>query len=253
MIFLISLILANIYEIHPQPKEPYICCYSKLTAWVKWLERHARPLQPDDYVFPCMDLKGRAKIKEPFSHSRIQSILDDFTKEAGLLANRNGRFSTHCFRRGGAQHRFMFAEEKWSLKAVKWWGGWSEGEKTGTIMRYLLDEFMRYETGFGDMLSPVRKDSKHTLFMGGSNATEPVTQQTLAIALEGMRRDMIKENSNTISLLKSEFFQFRSDLLESVDSNTRKIQNMILGLPGILDARAPIEYSQIAEQGAGHR
>ncbi|KAF9078955.1 hypothetical protein BGX27_007407, partial [Mortierella sp. AM989] len=55
-------------------------------------------------------------------------------------------------------------------------------------MRYLLDEFMRYETGFGDMLSPMRNDTRHSLFMGGSSsATEAVTQQALAIAMETQR------------------------------------------------------------------
>jgi hypothetical protein len=57
----------------------------------------------------------------------------------------------------------MFAKEKWSLKAMKWWGGWTEGEGTGTIMRYLLDEYNRYELGFSDMLSPVRQDSRHAV------------------------------------------------------------------------------------------
>ncbi|KAI6009586.1 hypothetical protein F5J12DRAFT_718970 [Pisolithus orientalis] len=41
-----------------------------------------------------------------------------------------GSFSTHCFRWGGAQYRFMLAPvgKCWSLKKVHWWGGWAEGE-----------------------------------------------------------------------------------------------------------------------------
>ncbi|KAF9147850.1 hypothetical protein BGX20_006529, partial [Mortierella sp. AD010] len=59
----------------------------------------------------------------------------------------------------------MFAKDKWSLKALKWWGGWSEREGSSMIMRYLLEEVTRYETGFGDMLSPIRNDARHTNFM----------------------------------------------------------------------------------------
>jgi hypothetical protein len=42
-----------------------------------------------------------------------------------------GSFSTHCFRRGGAQYRFMFAPvgKRWTLRMVRWWGGWVEGEQ----------------------------------------------------------------------------------------------------------------------------
>lgn len=43
----------------------------------------------------------------------------------------NVRFTFHCFRRGGAQHRFMFAPEngRWPLKMVKWWAALSPGER----------------------------------------------------------------------------------------------------------------------------
>ncbi|KAF9949365.1 hypothetical protein BGZ72_008847 [Mortierella alpina] len=186
---------ANIYEIHPRPDEPDICCYTKLQAWLAWLERNGRPLQPDDYVFPALDGRGRVKLKERFPATHVQTLLDQFTEDAELLNGRNGRFTAHCFRRGGAQYRFMFAKEKWSLKAVKWWGGWSEGEKMGTIMRYLLDEFSRYETGFSDMLSPLRQDSRHAVFMGDTDTpgTNAVTQQALAIALEAHKATILKE------------------------------------------------------------
>ncbi|KAG9319517.1 hypothetical protein KVV02_003247 [Mortierella alpina] len=78
-------------------------------------------------------------------HSYVQQVLDMFIHSSGLGARRKGRFTTHCLRQGGAQPHFMFAKEKWSLKALKRWGGWTEGEQVGKIMRYLLDEFVRYE------------------------------------------------------------------------------------------------------------
>ena len=145
---------------------------------------------------------------EVFSPSRIQTILDQTAKATGLDKSRNGRYTTHCFRRGGAQHRFMFASEKWSLKAVKWWGGWSEGEGTGTIMRYLLDEYIRYESGFGDMFNPERSDSRHSVFMGEADS-KPVTQRAvnnlqLAVQKEigEVRRDVTNLGSTMSRILQ---------------------------------------------------
>ncbi|KAF9143940.1 hypothetical protein BGX20_007072, partial [Mortierella sp. AD010] len=178
---------ANIYEIHPQSDEPDCCCYTKLSAWLQWLEKHSRTLTDEDLVFPSIDKRGRPKIGEEISQSRVLTLLESFSKAAGLLDGKtNGKYTTHCFRRGGAQHRFMFTKNKWSLKALKWWGGWSERDGSSTIMRYLLEEVTRYETGFGDMLSPVRNDARHTNLMGeqGSQDDEVVTQQTLAMSLE---------------------------------------------------------------------
>ncbi|KAK3833910.1 MAG: hypothetical protein JOS17DRAFT_62925 [Linnemannia elongata] len=86
------------------------------------MEAQGRQLQPDDIVFPTLDAKGRIKYQEALSQPRIQDWLDQLTNQSGVLAKRIGRFTTHCFRRGGAQFRFMFAKEKWPLKAVKWWG-----------------------------------------------------------------------------------------------------------------------------------
>ena len=123
MHFIYPLYIANMYQIHPQPQDPSICCYTKLTEWFDWMEARGRSLRPEDYVFPALDSKGRIKYQEALSQTRIQGWLDQLTNQSGLLAQRNGRFTTHCFRRGGAQFRFMFTKEKWLLKTVKWWGG----------------------------------------------------------------------------------------------------------------------------------
>ncbi|KAF8985364.1 hypothetical protein BGZ46_004704 [Entomortierella lignicola] len=167
---------ANVYQIHPTPEDPHACCYTKLMAWLQWLEKTARPLRQDDYVFPGLATDGRVKLKEPFSHTRIQTLLDQFTTEAILLENKNknSRYTSHCFHCGGAQHRFMFAKEKWSLKSVKWWVGWSEGEAVGTIMKYLLDD------------------------------TESVTQQSLALSQETLRLSIVNELEQKISSMHSQ-------------------------------------------------
>ncbi|KAF9915729.1 hypothetical protein FBU30_001763 [Linnemannia zychae] len=155
----------NAYDCYPTPKEPLADCYLRLTEWLNYIEdpvNYGRPFQPEDYVFPCLDKDGRVKLDEPWSSTRVLSLLSKFTEAAGLLINKpKGRFSTHCFRRGGAQHWCMFAEDRWSLKAIKWWGGWSEDYQEGTIMRYLLDEI-----GI--------QNYRHTSFMGALTGDTPL-------------------------------------------------------------------------------
>ncbi|KAK1933962.1 hypothetical protein P3T76_011722 [Phytophthora citrophthora] len=66
-------------------------------------------------------------------------------------------FTSHCFRSGGAQYRFVFAPEKhrWSVKLVKWWDGWASSEKAETVTWYLLDNVLeREENQLGDLFAP---------------------------------------------------------------------------------------------------
>lgn len=60
-------------------------------------------------------------------------MISEAVSEAGIVSAVGGSFSTHCFRRGGAQYRFMFAPvgERWTLQCVRWWGGWAKGENVG--------------------------------------------------------------------------------------------------------------------------
>lgn len=96
----------------------------------------------------------------PISDSNFTQVLNIIADAAGFSKNMHGDeiwFTSHCFRRGGAQYRFMFAPEKrrWSLKLVKWWAGWAPSENTETITRYLLDDVLdREENQLGDSLAP---------------------------------------------------------------------------------------------------
>ncbi|KZP32084.1 hypothetical protein FIBSPDRAFT_723649 [Athelia psychrophila] len=58
-----------------------------------------------------------------------------------LKSREHGRFTTHCFRRRGAQYRFMWAPRKWSLEAVKWWGGWSSSEHVSVSFQHVNEGF----------------------------------------------------------------------------------------------------------------
>ena len=117
------------YHILPDSVHPKINCYSHLNRWLEHLSSILRhPLADEDYIFPAIASTNLIKFGEPTSRSGIEILLELVVEKSGVMKGRNGKFTTHCFRRGGAQYRFMWAERKWSLKAVKWWGGWSSSE-----------------------------------------------------------------------------------------------------------------------------
>jgi hypothetical protein len=180
-------------------------------------EKSKGPEEQDDYVFPALDTKGRVRIRNAMTLPRVQEYLNVFTNNSVILGSRNGKFTTHCFRRGGAQHRFMFAKKKWSLKALKWWGGWSESEREGAIMRYLLDEYSKYESGYGDMFSPDRDDSRDTQFIRdyGTSSGEVINQRTLAFQLQSLESS-IKALDQRISSSKREQREESRHLLNDI-------------------------------------
>ncbi|KIO32588.1 hypothetical protein M407DRAFT_43176, partial [Tulasnella calospora MUT 4182] len=50
----------------------------------------------------------------------------------------------------------MFAPvgQRWSLELIRWWGGWTDGERIDTLIRYLLDDLSTSENDYSDALSP---------------------------------------------------------------------------------------------------
>ncbi|KAG2039432.1 hypothetical protein BDR03DRAFT_980921 [Suillus americanus] len=96
---------SNHYKIYPHPDVPACDSFFWMMIWIKWLKsfHYGCTLLPNDFLFPAMSANG-----------------------AGI----RGNFSTHCFRRGGAQYWFMFAPvgQRWTLAKVHWWGGWADGE-----------------------------------------------------------------------------------------------------------------------------
>jgi hypothetical protein len=118
---------ANIYDIPSQLYSPTLDCFTHTSNWIQHLtsEMH-RPLRKDDFLFPAIASTGKLKFGVPVGRSEIEKMLDKFVLGAGLLSGRCGKFTTHCFHRGGAQWCFRWRpDRKWSLKAVKWWGGWA--------------------------------------------------------------------------------------------------------------------------------
>ena len=117
------------YLVPPNAANHETDCYTHLLNWVIHQQGLiARSLGEADFVFPAIASTGQIKFGKPTSRSGFEALMDDIIQRSGVLEGRNGKFTTHCFRRGGAQYRFMYAPRKWSLKAVKWWGGWSSSE-----------------------------------------------------------------------------------------------------------------------------
>ncbi|RDB18351.1 hypothetical protein Hypma_000596 [Hypsizygus marmoreus] len=153
----------NTYEIYEQDI-PEIDMYSHLPRWLSFYELAlGRKLRPEDKVFPFMAVNGIIDPSREMSYELFSKLLHKFTDAAGL----EGWYTTHSFRRGGAQYRFIFAPLgfRWSLNRVRWWGGWAEGESVDTLMKYLMDSLQSYENGHGDALQPVPKGAEAS-FMG---------------------------------------------------------------------------------------
>ncbi|KAF8984754.1 hypothetical protein BGZ52_012235, partial [Haplosporangium bisporale] len=132
---------ANVYQIYPQADEPHSCCVTKLSQWIEWVQQHENwSLQADDYLFPEHYKDGQIQLDQSFSVTQLSTLLNKYATDAGIMDHRYNRLDTHCFRRGCAQYRFNHAQDPWPLKAIKWWGGWSETEPAEKILEYLFDD-----------------------------------------------------------------------------------------------------------------
>lgn len=116
------------YEVYDQTLTPEIDGRSHLNIWKDFLENVLlrRKLLPEEHIFPCLSSNGTVYTDEAMDQTAVQRLIDEFSQKAEV----NRHYTTHSFRRGGAQYRFMYAPlgERWSLSVVRWWGGWADGE-----------------------------------------------------------------------------------------------------------------------------
>ncbi|KAG1741594.1 hypothetical protein EDD22DRAFT_786691 [Suillus occidentalis] len=197
---------SNHYKIYPRPSIPACDCFVWMLVWIKWLElfHYGHTLQPNDLIFPAMGANGVVQPGQPISHDTVQKWINESTAGAGILGN----FSTHCFRRGGAQYWFMFAPvgQRWTLAKVRWWGGWAEGEHRDTLVRYLLDELHAYEADYSDALAPISRGANDSL--AGENAlVSPASTEELRLVhasvtadVDRLRNDIGSVNNSLRSL-----------------------------------------------------
>ena len=113
------------YNIYRQPKTPAVDMYVHMLKWLDFYETYLlrRPLEANDYLFPTIGANGTSvHPKRGITAEVTRSKIVEMAEEAGIRGGKE--FTTHCFRRGGAQYRFMFApiDECWTLARIRWWG-----------------------------------------------------------------------------------------------------------------------------------
>lgn len=152
-----------LYKLHD---EECVCAFTHLTTWImKYKSMLGRDLLPGDPLFPRADEKvSKISFGENMVYQTFMGTINKLISDCGIVPRNAagsvlGMFTSHCFRRGGAQHRFITGKARWPLDVVKWWGGWGNGEDVNTIIRYLLEETHKYENNF-----------THFLYTRGSDA-----------------------------------------------------------------------------------
>ncbi|KAG9037930.1 hypothetical protein FS837_001350 [Tulasnella sp. UAMH 9824] len=200
------------YNIYPSPPEGIVLdCVKHLSNWLlfaeaKLYERDHSP-GPADLVFLNFHLtSGKVSWGKEMSTEAINTIFKEFMFASGVLTDSEaGRFpyTTHCLRRGGAQYRFMFAPvgQRWSLDVIKWWGGWTDGERIDTLIRYLLDDLSTYENDYSDVLSPRKREPKKSL-ASEHLALQPVSQQDFQSANNQMF-EMLRATNEKMDIVLS--------------------------------------------------
>ncbi|KAF8516847.1 hypothetical protein BU17DRAFT_67293 [Hysterangium stoloniferum] len=177
------------YEIHPQPEMPSVDMHFHMNIWMNFLKAfvYGRELEPNDFIFPSVTSTGTVQPEVPISHNTIQKWLDEFAEGANIELGTT-RLMTHCFRRGGAQYRFMYApiSKRWSLTTIRWWGGWAQGEHINTLIRYLLDELYHYEDGHGDALHPIKSERSTSLLNESGSLQVPTVASMTQILKAGL-------------------------------------------------------------------
>jgi hypothetical protein len=91
---------------------------------------------------------------QPLDTSKVSRYLNEVRVAVGLENINNAHHTTHCFRRGGAQHKFFFAKKRFTLTDLKAWGGWSQGDSNNTIIQYLMDDYAAREADSRFFYSP---------------------------------------------------------------------------------------------------
>ncbi|KAJ7796820.1 hypothetical protein B0H14DRAFT_3157804 [Mycena olivaceomarginata] len=182
------------YKICSQPDLPACDAHHWLPLWRKYLQEviYRRPLGPEDYIFPAISANGIVQVGEHVSHDDVQKWIKEFTAGA-KLPQANGTFSTHCYRRGGAQYRFMFAPvgRRWTLR------------QRDTLIKYLLDELGTYEDDYSGLLLPNQPDMDES-FLGEGSSLATATTGQLNLFHQSLSADM-RAVTGTLSALVETF------------------------------------------------
>eukprot|EP00834_Sanchytrium_tribonematis_P006921 NODE_561_length_6036_cov_1.205491.p1 type:complete len:634 gc:universal NODE_561_length_6036_cov_1.205491:5686-3785(-) len=107
---------------------PFILKYINLVSSLN------RPMFPDSLVFP--------KLKSSTTKCSASVYTDILRKCLKLVGSDSADMSSHCFRKGGLRHHFIYSNRKWDLDRCLYWAGWSNSDDMKTIGTYLIDELI---------------------------------------------------------------------------------------------------------------
>ncbi|KAI9088007.1 hypothetical protein DFS34DRAFT_698683 [Phlyctochytrium arcticum] len=177
-------------RMYPATKEEiHLDAFYYLKDWVEYLNNNiANALQPDDYLLPQITQNSKTGVSP-------------FRRELPLTTKMIGNYLQKCItgsnllKTVGAGYKFMYAKMRWSLKAVRWWGGWAKGESKDVIIKYLLEELGKNEDDYGDMMRPGRaQESSRLEYFSPEDAEgeKAVTKelQNIRTELAQTRRDL---------------------------------------------------------------
>ncbi|KAF7793056.1 hypothetical protein EIP86_004161 [Pleurotus ostreatoroseus] len=185
----VSQIVGRNYKIYNITKQPEINMYYHLRQWRTWLEAVLlrRPMRPEDHLFPTISVNGQVQITVHINLTVVQSWIN----EAAVGVEITVQYTTHSFRRGGAQYRFMWCPEgqRWSLSRVRWWGGWTEGEHSDTLVKYLVDVLDRFEHSHENALCPIQTDLERS-FMGEHIEVASASAAEVREAVAAVKREV---------------------------------------------------------------
>ena len=128
------------YDLYEQPEEACACASSHLQRWdTVYKEMLGRDFLPSEPIFPRADQAIRKlEFGEKMIQQTFMATINDIVKVCGIIPTNAsgvemGTFTAHCFRRGGAQHRYVAGKSSWPLDVMKWCGGWGTGDDVNTI------------------------------------------------------------------------------------------------------------------------
>ncbi|TEB19214.1 hypothetical protein FA13DRAFT_1802534 [Coprinellus micaceus] len=134
--------------------QPAIDAYSLIKDWISvYTEILGRPCTKAMFSFQRSMRLPELTPTEALNEDKVRKLVRKHAGDA-RLAHADG-YKSHCFRRGGAQYRFMYAALKESGPCHGYdGGGWANSEQGDTLVKYLLDELFTYEEEYRNALQP---------------------------------------------------------------------------------------------------
>lgn len=113
--------LAREMQVPPDADIPALDAYKHLQAWLDRYQELRGSLSDAWLVFPSVAVNGNINCSQAMSPTNFQRLFGSIFSYSGCPK----QITSHSFRRSGAQWYFLHAKRRWSLLALKYWGGWA--------------------------------------------------------------------------------------------------------------------------------